>query len=74
MRTIFSVLSVGKKKFRNLSSMPPKSKETEVLWTDITGRILINAITHPIEYAKVLIQVIFLLSIEYSHANKLIHS
>ncbi|KMQ96906.1 mitochondrial carrier 2-like protein [Lasius niger] len=37
--------------------MPPRSKDTEVLWSDITGRILINAITHPIEYAKVLIQI-----------------
>ncbi|XP_070163616.1 mitochondrial carrier homolog 2 isoform X1 [Polyergus mexicanus] len=37
--------------------MPPMSKDTEVLWSDITGRILINAITHPIEYAKVLIQI-----------------
>jgi len=35
----------------------PKSKDTEILWSDIAGRILINAISYPIEYAKVLIQV-----------------
>ncbi|XP_072744635.1 mitochondrial carrier homolog 2 [Anoplolepis gracilipes] len=37
--------------------MPPKSKDTEVLWSDIAGRILVNTLTHPIEYAKVLIQI-----------------
>lgn len=37
--------------------MPPIPKDTDVLWSDITSRILINAITHPIEYAKVLIQI-----------------
>lgn len=46
-----------KKKTRNLSNVPPKSKEPETLWSDIAGRILINAITYPIEYAKVLIQI-----------------
>ncbi|EZA60416.1 Mitochondrial carrier-like protein [Ooceraea biroi] len=35
----------------------PTSKETEVLWSDIASRILINVVSHPIEYAKVLIQV-----------------
>lgn len=41
---------------RNLTSAPA-SKETEVLWSDIASRILINVVSHPIEYAKVLIQV-----------------
>lgn len=54
--------------------MPPISKDTEVLWSDITGRILINAITHPIEYAKVLIQVISLLSIKFPQARINCHS
>lgn len=39
------------------SSAPSRPKETEILWSDIAGRILINAISYPIEYAKVLIQV-----------------
>ncbi|XP_011644038.1 mitochondrial carrier homolog 2-like isoform X1 [Pogonomyrmex barbatus] len=46
-----------KRKSKNLSSMPAKSKDTEVLWSDIAGRILINAISYPIEYVKVLIQI-----------------
>lgn len=41
---------------RNLTSAPA-SKETEVLWSDIASRILINVVSHPIEYAKVLIQI-----------------
>ncbi|KAH0946489.1 hypothetical protein HN011_011750 [Eciton burchellii] len=44
------------RRLRTLSSMPA-SKETEVLWSDIASRILINVVSHPIEYAKVLIQV-----------------
>ena len=48
-----------KRKSRNLPRMPLKhtSKDTEILWSDIAGRILVNAISYPIEYAKVLIQV-----------------
>nr|XP_012223507.1 PREDICTED: mitochondrial carrier homolog 2-like [Linepithema humile]XP_012223508.1 PREDICTED: mitochondrial carrier homolog 2-like [Linepithema humile]XP_012223509.1 PREDICTED: mitochondrial carrier homolog 2-like [Linepithema humile]XP_012223512.1 PREDICTED: mitochondrial carrier homolog 2-like [Linepithema humile]XP_012223513.1 PREDICTED: mitochondrial carrier homolog 2-like [Linepithema humile]XP_012223514.1 PREDICTED: mitochondrial carrier homolog 2-like [Linepithema humile] len=50
-------MKTGKRKLKSSSNMPPKSKETEVLWSDIAGRILLNAISHPIEYAKVLIQI-----------------
>lgn len=28
-----------------------------VMWSDVASRILMNAVCHPIEYAKVLIQV-----------------
>jgi len=41
----------------------PASKETEVLWSDIASRILINVVSHPIEYAKVLIQVRTLINV-----------
>ncbi|XP_032677266.1 mitochondrial carrier homolog 2 isoform X2 [Odontomachus brunneus] len=34
---------------------PPK--DPEVLWSDIASRILINVVSHPMEYAKVLIQI-----------------
>ncbi|RLU16416.1 hypothetical protein DMN91_010484 [Ooceraea biroi] len=44
----------------------PTSKETEVLWSDIASRILINVVSHPIEYAKVLIQVKVLISVSLS--------
>ncbi|XP_070516808.1 mitochondrial carrier homolog 2 isoform X2 [Cardiocondyla obscurior] len=47
----------NERRVRNVPSVPPKSKESEVMWSDIAGRILINAISYPIEYAKVLIQI-----------------
>lgn len=34
--------------------IPPKD---EPLWSDIALRMLMNTVSHPIEYAKVLIQV-----------------
>lgn len=43
------------RKSRNLPSAPPK--DTESLWLDIAGRILLNAVSYPVEYAKVLIQI-----------------
>lgn len=46
----------GKRRFRNLSNMSPP-RDPEVLWSDIASRILINVVAHPMEYAKVLIQV-----------------
>lgn len=45
----------------------PLPKDPEVLWSDIASRILINVVSHPMEYAKVLIQVkIYLLICENS--------
>lgn len=55
---VIYVLERDRRRTRNLpSSAPPRPKETEILWSDIAGRILINAVFYPIEYAKVLIQV-----------------
>ncbi|XP_028048470.1 mitochondrial carrier homolog 2 isoform X2 [Monomorium pharaonis] len=46
-----------KRRTRNVPSAPSKSRDMAILWSDIAGRILVNAISHPIEYAKVLIQI-----------------
>ena len=43
--------------------MAAQNKKDELTWMNVLVRVFLNSATHPIEYAKVLIQVWFYLAV-----------